>query len=83
MMSATQTARVPILFNGRLGHKPVFIKEAYYQYYHCIVPYAAAPAMTAYNGIIAINLSRNRTQSSELFYGHWSSFKGRSPNRAK
>lgn len=49
-----------------------FIKEAYYHYSHYIFPYVAALAMTDYNMIITINLSRKRTQSSLLLYGQWS-----------
>ncbi len=63
-VSATRTTGVPTRFNERLGRMSVFIKEAYYHYYHCVFPYVAALAMTAYNLIITINLSRNRTQSS-------------------
>lgn len=39
----------------------VLRNEAYYHYYCCVFPYVAALAMTAYNLIITINLSRNRT----------------------
>lgn len=47
----------------------VFIKEAYYHYYHCALPYVAAPAMTAYNLIITINLSRKK--DTEQFVSLW------------
>lgn len=64
MMSATRTTGVLTRFNERVGQTSVFIKEPYYHYYHRVFPYESALAMTAYNLIITINLSRNRTQSS-------------------
>lgn len=60
----------PIHFN----ETSLFIKQGYYHYYHCVFPHAAAPAMTAHNLIITINLYRNRTQSSRRLYGQRSPF---------
>lgn len=83
MMSATRTNGVSIGCNERLGPMSFFIQGAYCHYYFLLFPYVAGLAMTAYNPIITINLSRNRTRSSSLLYGHRSSFQGWSPHRTK